>query len=229
VRGGPWWGAAGYLRPARVMPSAGHRPRCHGSRIILPVEDGGDVLGVQAVEMQVQLTAGGGKCGRASPRLCERLGGPRQLRGAGGIGSREGTWRGPRLLASAAGACEQAPEAGGTCTYGNPAGNHPAATGSPAGCSTPPCAGLPAGGSGVPREPHQEGPGALIPSLHAPRRCPGESTQTQPAGVEAGCRPCGVHVEACYRRCGTGRGTSRDRGGQPPGWAAYTSSSHSRP
>jgi len=61
-------------------------------------------------------------------------------------------------------------------------------------------AGLPAGGSGVPREPHQEVPGALIPGLHAPRRCPGESTPTQPAGVEAGYRPCGVHVEACYRR-----------------------------
>jgi hypothetical protein len=76
--------------------------------------------------MQVQLTAGGGKRGRAAPRLCERLGGPRQLRGAGGIGSREGSWRGPRLLASGAGACEQAHEAGGTCTYGNPAGNHPA-------------------------------------------------------------------------------------------------------
>jgi len=40
----------------------------------------------------------------------------------GGIGSREGSWRGPRLLASGAGACEQAHEAGGTCTYGNPAG-----------------------------------------------------------------------------------------------------------
>jgi hypothetical protein len=41
-------------------------------------------------------------------------------------------------------------------------------------------AGLPAGGSGVPREPHQEVPGALIPGLHAPRRCPGESTQLSP-------------------------------------------------
>jgi len=82
------------------MPSGEHPPRCHGLRIILPVEDGGDVLGVQAVEMQVQLTAGGGKCGRASPRLCERLGGPRQLRGAGG--------RLPGgIMARAASACER--------------------------------------------------------------------------------------------------------------------------
>lgn len=93
-------GTAGYLRPGRVMPSGEHPPRCHGLRIILPVEDGGDVLGVQAVEMQVQLTAGGGKCGRASPRLCERLGGPRQLRGAGG--------RLPGgIMARAASACER--------------------------------------------------------------------------------------------------------------------------
>ena len=36
------------------MPSAEHRPRCHGSRIILPVEDGGDVLGVPAVEVKMK-------------------------------------------------------------------------------------------------------------------------------------------------------------------------------
>jgi hypothetical protein len=29
-------GTAGYLRPGRVMPSAEHRPRCHGSRISHP-------------------------------------------------------------------------------------------------------------------------------------------------------------------------------------------------
>jgi hypothetical protein len=85
---------------AGVMPSAGHRPRCHRSRSILPVEDSGDVLGVQAVEMQVQLSAGGGKCGRTSPRLCERLGGPRHSR-SGGDRLPEGS------LARAASACER--------------------------------------------------------------------------------------------------------------------------
>jgi hypothetical protein len=78
-------------------------------------------------ERGVQLAAGGRKCGRTSPRVCERLGGPRHSVEPGGIGSREGSWRGPRLLASGAGACEQAHKAGGTCTYGSPAGNHPAA------------------------------------------------------------------------------------------------------
>ena len=114
-------GTAGYLRPGRVMPSAEHRPRCHGLRIILPVEDGGDVLGVQAVEMQVQLTAGGGSAA-VLRRGSESGWAARANSAERGKGSREGSWRGSRLLASAAGACEQAHEAGGTCTYGNPAG-----------------------------------------------------------------------------------------------------------
>ena len=228
MRGAPCGAPQATSGQARVMPSAKHRPRCHGSRVVLPVEVGGDALGVQAVERQVQLTAGGGKCGRASPRLCERLGGPRHLRGAGGDRLREGSWRGPRLLASAAGACEQAHEAGGTCTCGNPAGNHPAATGSRRVAVHRHVAGLAAGGSGVPREPHQEVPGDSS-QLHAPRRCPGESTQLSPPGW----RRAIDHVEFMWSLAIGGVVPAETRAvtgaGQPPGWAAYTSSSHSRP
>jgi len=36
------------------MPSAEHHPRRHRSRIILPVEDGGDVLGRDAMEVKMK-------------------------------------------------------------------------------------------------------------------------------------------------------------------------------
>jgi hypothetical protein len=69
------------------MPSAEHRTRCHGSRIILPVEDGGDVLGVQAVEVKMKpawrFALGRGGWFARSPRLQERRGGPRHQRSRG--------------------------------------------------------------------------------------------------------------------------------------------------
>jgi hypothetical protein len=53
---------------------------------------------------------------------------------------------------------------------------------------------LAAGGSGVPREPHQEVQDAA-PGLHAPRRCPGRSTQLSPSAW----RRAAGHVEFTWR------------------------------
>ena len=43
------------------------------------------------------------------------------------------------------------------------------------------------------------------------RRCPSRINPTEPASVEACCRPCGVHVKARYQRSGVASGRLADR------------------